>query len=73
VNRVIALRSASGTVSYYGRRSFAALADSTRITFDGEVRLPGALRMVEPLAVRLSGGQVDRDLDAVRRRVEQSF
>jgi hypothetical protein len=73
VNRVIALRSVSGTVSYYGRRSFAALADSTRITFDGEVRLPGALRMVEPLAVRLSGGQVDRDLDAVRRRVEQSF
>jgi hypothetical protein len=34
------------------------------------VRLPRALRLVEPLAVRFSGGQVDRDLEAVKRRLE---
>jgi hypothetical protein len=40
------------------------------VTFIGNVRLPRALRLVESLAVRFSGGQVDRDLEAVKRGLE---
>jgi hypothetical protein len=69
-NRRIALKSVGGTVAYRGDRRFYPTDIGTRVTFIGNLRLPRALRLVEPLAVRLSGGQVDRDLEAVKRRLE---
>lgn len=69
-NRRIALKSVAGAVAYRGERRFDPTDTGTRVTFIGNVRLPRALRLVEPLAIRFSGGQVDRDLEAVKRRLE---
>jgi hypothetical protein len=69
-NSRIALESVGGAVAYRGERRFDPTDTGTRVTFIGNVRLPRALRLVEPLAIRFSGGQVDRDLEAVKRRLE---
>jgi hypothetical protein len=64
------LQSVADAVDFRGERRFHPIDTGTRVTFIGNVRLPQALRLVEPLAVRFSGGQVDRDLEAVKRRLE---
>jgi len=69
-NRRITLKSVAGAVAFRNERPFDPIDTGTRVTFSGNVRLPRALRLVEPLAVRFSGGQVDRDLEAVKRRLE---
>jgi uncharacterized protein YndB with AHSA1/START domain len=69
-NRRIALKSVAGAVAFRNERRFDPIDTGTRVTFIGNVRLPRVLRFVEPLAVRFSGGQVDRDLDAVKPRLE---
>jgi uncharacterized protein YndB with AHSA1/START domain len=69
-NSRIALKSVAGAVAFRNERRFDPTDTGTRVTFIGNVRLPRALRLVEPLAVRFSGGQVDRDLEAVKRRLE---
>ena len=69
-NRSVALESRGGVVAYRGERHFEATANGTRVTFIGDVRLPLALRALEPLASRFSGRQVDRDLFAVKKRLE---
>jgi uncharacterized protein YndB with AHSA1/START domain len=69
-NRRMTLKSVDGAVAFRNERRFDPIDTGTRVTFSGNVRLPWALRLVEPLAVRFSGGQVDRDLEAVKRRLE---
>ena len=69
-NRRIALTSVAGVDAYRGERRFDPTDTGTRVTFIGNVRLVRALRLVEPLAVRFGAGQVDRDLAAVKRRLE---
>jgi hypothetical protein len=61
-NRRIVLRSVGGVVSYRGERLVESTANGTRVTFIGDVQLPWALRVIEPLVARFSGRQVDRDL-----------
>jgi uncharacterized membrane protein len=70
LNRRIELKSVGGAVDYRGERRFDSTANGTRVTFIGDVRLRAALRLLEPLAARFSGGRVDRDLQAVKRRLE---
>ncbi|HEX2458982.1 MAG TPA: hypothetical protein VHJ58_02445 [Vicinamibacterales bacterium] len=60
----------AGAVAFRNERRFDPTDTGTRVTFIGNVRLPWALRFVDPLALRFSGGQVDRDLEAVKRRLE---
>jgi hypothetical protein len=69
-NLSIVLESRGGVVGYRGERHFEATAGGTRVTFIGDVRLPLVLRVLEPLASRFSGRQVDRDLLAVKTRLE---